>query len=56
MTILYWYLLSCVVVYVVLVVRNPTSFKDVDFMSIVRGVIGVLFYPITLAYLYFSKD
>jgi len=49
---LYCYLVSCVIVYVYLVIKNPISYKDVSKMDILRGIIGVLVYPITLSYLY----
>lgn len=49
---LYFYLLSCAAVYVYFVLINEKSFRDVDSMSIIRGLIGTLVYPIVLLYLY----
>lgn len=53
---LYMYLLSCVVVYIYLVCVNPISYKDVSKMDILRGILGTLIYPITLAIMYWILD
>ena len=50
-----YYLLSCIIVYFYLIYKNPLSYKDVSNMDILRGIVGVLFYPVTLTIMYFIE-
>ena len=57
MDFLKYYLISCVVVYIYLCIKNPISFKDVSAMDIFRGIVATLIWPIALAVLHYPpKD
>lgn len=52
-----WYLIFALGFYVGAAMSNPVSFKDADKMSILRGILGTLLWPIVIPYLlYIGKN
>lgn len=50
-----FYLGTCVGVYITAALYNRSSYKNAEVMSIVRGIIGTLCWPVVLGYLYINR-